>query len=582
MMAWVLLKAKAQTAVAVPRRFEAGNLYESLTEIPGMTVRGAFAALYLSRGKPADGEFQRIFENHKIRFGPLRPLPKGIEGLSEEYIPVMPVPKSARSCKYDDGLPEGGHGVLDMLFEVAEEIDQSEKRGEITCSQCGAPIEPLEKPWLVAKWHQGFGQGFGVDYKPDFRLNTHVGIGAVGTEEMGLAMEGRLFSLQCFPQETGFSGWISVNEGDPENLLEALGFERIGDERWRLPFYLRVGRRSSTYGALEVEALLRQEPPWWKTHGKFEERWKKFQEVFWQRFNDPSKLRMAVGDKGAFQNGYVFSVTFLTDTILIDQFLRPYRLLTAEEVARRLGIQPNQIQLLATFARPQIIRGWNTAHRLPKEQDFAIAAGSVFLFIIQKGAIDENSLITQLREWEERGIGWRRSEGFGQILICDPWHLRSAPEELVPLKWGKQRKPLETRGFEKEIIDFVKAIEDKANLTKNQLEHLRARANQINAFLQRGLQNLQIDPHQALADYLKHQSERRISGWGQTIKWGGRDQSLADALIEVLGVHSLCWEEVLKRIHQFVTLMLLTVSGKKLDEQFKVGKCVGGDDECKD
>lgn len=574
-MAWVFLKAKAQTAVAVPRRFEAGNLYESHTEIPGTTVRGAFAALYLSGGKPVNSDFQRIFENHKIRFSPLRPLPKGVEDLPEQT-PIMPVPKSARSCKYEDGLPEGGHGVLDMLFEVIEEMSPPRKGEEIVCTRCGAPIEPLEKPWLIVDW----GRSFGIDYKPDFRLNTHVGIGAIGTEEMGVAMEGRLFSLQCFPQETEFSGWISVNEGDPEDLLKALGFEKGNDSIWRLPFHLRVGRRSSTYGALEVEALLSDEPPWWKTHGDFDKRWDKFQEDFWKRFGgDPSRLRMAVSDsdKTAFQKGYVFSITFLTDTILVDQFLRPYRLLTAEEVARRLNIKLSQIHLLATFARPQIIRGWNTAHRLPKEQDLATAAGSVFLFVVQRDSIDEDCLKAKLREWEERGIGWRRSEGFGQVLICDPWHLRSTPGELLPLSWKKPERTLDAKGFAKEVVNFVKAIEGKANLTKTQLEYLRARANQINALYQRGLQS---EPHKTLKEFLKHQSERRISGWGQVIKWQSRDQLLSDALIEVLGLESLCWEVVLKRVHQFVTLMLLLINGRKLDEQFKISDRVGGDVQC--
>lgn len=563
-MRWVLLSAKALTAVAVPRRFEAGNLYESQMEIPGTTLRGAFAAAYLNFGKPANEEFLCLFENPKVRFGPLRPLPQSVKDLPN-FIPVMPVPKSAQSCKYDDGLPEGGHGVLDLLFEVSYE--PSESRKELTCHQCGAPIEPLEKPWLVANWEQGFG----VDYKPDFRLNTHVGIGAIGTREMGVAMEGRLFSLQCFPQGTKFSGWIAIADGDAENLLENLGFERRDEKIWQLPFHLRVGRRSSTYGALEVEAKVSDTPPWHQTHGCFEDRWKKFQEGFWQRFGSPENLRLKSDTKQAFANGYVFSVTFVTETILLDKFLRPYRILSAEEIAKRLKIDEDKVQLLASFSRPQIVRGWNSAHRLPKEQDLAISAGSVFLFIVQRDAADEDVLKQKLKAWEENGIGWRRSEGFGQVLICDPWHVRKSIEELVPLCWKKTRKEQVAEKFEEEIVKFVKAIESETPLTKTQLERLKTLAHILDSAF-RHSHEMEFHPCQRLKQYLQHQKERRISGWGEEVLWEGKKMTVAEALMAVLNLDAYNWDESLRRLDQFVQLMLTSIAGKDLDKQFKMSE----------
>lgn len=575
-MAWLLLKAEAKTAIAVPRRFEAGNLYESQMEIPGTMVRGAFAIAFLNKGKIADENFERIFESHKIRFGPLRPLPKGIENFPD-FIPVMPIPKSARSCKYDDGLLERGHGVLDFLFEVAEEIDPNQIRSELTCEKCNAPIEPLEKPWLVANWSKSFG----IDYKPDFRLSTHVGIGAIGTEEMGVAMEGRLFSLQYFPQGTKFSGWISVNDSEPESLIEELGFKKE-EKVWQLPFYLRVGRRSSTYGALKVEAQLSDKPPWQQTHGSFEERWENFQNGFWKRFVGVEKLKLPASDKNTFSGGYVFSVTFVTDTILIDSFLRPYVVLTEEEVAKRLGITESKIKILSSFARPKIVRGWNNAHRLPKEQDLAIASGSVFLFIVQRNAILEDEIKKKLKDWEEKGIGWRRSEGFGQVLICDPWHIRQSSEELVPLSWeAREKEFVEPSKYDEQVVKFIRAIEAKTKkkleLTKTQLQNLRTLARIIDATYQH-LFGEEKNPCKRLKHYLEHQRDRGIKGWSQEILWKGKEVKLADGLIDVLELESCKWETSLRRLDQFVQLMLLLIAGRNLDSDFEVSDLIGGDE----
>lgn len=573
-MAWILLRAKAKTAIAIPRRFEAGNLYESQMEIPGTTVRGAFAAAFLNSGKPADENFCRLFENPSIRFGPLRPLPRGIENLNK-FIPVMPVPKSARSCKYDDGLPEEGHGVLDLLFEVLGKTEASEHREE-SCIKCGAPIEPLEKPWLIVDWKQNFG----IDYKPDFRLNTHVGIGAVGTEEMGVAMEGRLFSLQCLPQGTNFSGWIAVGKDDPEILLKDLGFQKSGGEIWRLPFDLRVGRRSSTYGALEIEAKVSNETPWRQTHGNFEERWRKFQEGFWRRFISLEKLNLLSDDTSHFAKGYVFSVTFLTDTILLDLFLRPYRILIAEEVARRLGICESKVRLLATFTRSQIIRGWNTAHCLPKEQDLAIVAGSVFLFIVQRDAIEECKLMRKLQEWEEKGIGWRRSEGFGQVIICDPWHVHKSEDGFVPLRRMAADEEIQgTVEFDKRVVEFVRAIEEKkgkVDLTKTQLQNLKTLAHIIDIAYRHLPGGLEIHPCERLKQHLEHQKEKG-RGWSQEIQWKDKKIKVADGLKEVLDLDSCNWSVALQRLEHFVQLMLTSIEGTKLDEQFVVSERLRGD-----
>ncbi|GEM_PF-1504980 len=568
-MHWVLLKATAETAIAVPRRFEAGNLYESMPEIAGTTVRGAFANAYLRlQGGQPDSNFEQWFENHAIRFGPLRPLPKEVVNIPENAS-VLPMPRSARSCKYEDGLPEGGHGVFDWLLEVAEKQEPTKQRDKFNCPECGAPIEPLEKPWLIADWKKHFG----VDYKPDLRLMTHVGIGAVGTEEMNLAMEGRLFSLQSFPAGTEFHGWIAIRSGNVYELLKQLNFKQVNEEMWEMVPLLHVGRRSSTYGALKIMAQVVDKPPWQETHGDFERRWEEFQKKFWNRFGSPERLNLRVKDVSVFNGAYVFSVTFVTDTILLDEFLRPYRVLTAGEVARRLGLrlETSKVSNLATFARPQVVRGWNTAHKLPKEQDIAIAAGSVFLFAVQRDAIEESELKLALKCWEEQGIGWRRSEGFGQVLICDPWHLRLKHDESVPLRWERgEMGPTKRRGLDEKVVEFLRQTEDalvKSGLSRTQLEKLKERAHHINATRQLGRDQ---NPCERLKEYLEHQAKRKTKGWVHKVSWQGKEQAFAYALIDVLGLNTCNWEVALSRVDDFVLATLVLLNGRKLEEKFSL------------
>ena len=553
---WVVLKAVAKTGIAVPRRFEAGNLYESHLEIPGSTVRGAFAAVFLEQGNnPAN--IPQWFETPAIRFSPLRPVP--MEGEVPDGLAVLPVPRSARSCKYEAGLPEGGHGVHDLLLKVAQPL--SERHEELDCPECHAPIEPLDSPWLLAN----FVTKYGRDYKPDLRLATHVGIGAIGTEEMNTAMEGRLFSLQFFPVGTEFRGWIAVRGDDEEKarekteaLLKVIGFERNTSGQWQLE-NLRVGRRSSTYGALTVTALVQDKSPWQESHRTFEERWKAYQEQL------PEKLSMEKA-----QDNFFFSVTLVTDTILLDDFLRPYRVLTGREVERRLGLEEGSVRLLASFARPCLVSGWNTAHRLPKERDMAIAAGSVFLFSVPR-IVDEEKLKRALKRWEEEGIGWRRSEGFGQVLICDPWHLT---QSMVCLRWQKSHEEAKVKGLDEKVVSFLQRHEGelkRSGLSSSQLNYLQSYANILDRLYR--LEAVK-NPNERLMEYLRHQAERGIGGWAHKIE----EKTIAEALIEVLGLGEE-WEDVIKRVNDFVLAMRVILEGREKDKEFSIKQLLCGGKE---
>ena len=205
--------------------------------------------------------------------------------------------------------------------------------------------------------------------------------------------EGRLFSLQHFPAGTRFRGWIAVGAGTVEEALEKFGLQDG-------TVTLRVGRRRHSYGALNVcvkETFECQNTQsfWDNSHGALETRWQKFQE--YQEYLSPdSKERIQKKLPNSFGEFYLFSLSCLTDLILLDDFLRPCRTITATQVARWLDFDCSRDKLsvrrLNLRTGTRLIAGWNAAHRLPKENDIAIEKGSVFLNV-----------------WRNFSKGWRKN-----------------------------------------------------------------------------------------------------------------------------------------------------------------------------
>ena len=72
------------------------------------------------------------------------------------------------------------------------------------------------------------------------------------------------------------------------------------------------------------------------------------------------------------------------------------------------------------FLNQIALHGWNAAQGLPKPDTIALARGSVLLFQCDKNLQPE--VFSRLAQIESKGIGERRSEGFGRIAVCYPVH----------------------------------------------------------------------------------------------------------------------------------------------------------------
>ena len=64
--------------------------------------------------------------------------------------------------------------------------------------------------------------------------------------------------------------------------------------------------------------------------------------------------------------------------------------------------------------------GWSDLWRLPKPDDIAISMGSVSLFGLSVPLNDD--IVQALLQMQEEGIGARRREGFGRLLVSSSFH----------------------------------------------------------------------------------------------------------------------------------------------------------------
>ncbi len=139
---------------------------------------------------------------------------------------------------------------------------------------------------------------------------------------------------------------------------------------------------------------------------------------------------------------FLFAISFPTGAILVDELLR-YTLdpsgmaawlpaLPPPDPALRILERPGKafasgkLWCVTAVAHHERLRGWNAAHGLPRQDEWLVRRGSVYVYLYRGDATGCEQLIQRLWELHTNGIGARRNEGYGQVLISDPFHTRYA------------------------------------------------------------------------------------------------------------------------------------------------------------
>jgi CRISPR-associated protein Csx10 len=110
---------------------------------------------------------------------------------------------------------------------------------------------------------------------------------------------------------------------------------------------------------------------------------------------------------------------------------------STEQPSTKKADESKNFTLLYQNAERRRINGWNELWGTPRESEYALETGSVFLFALKAQAGDDQTqqeerkeeLLRQLWKLEEEGIGQRRAEGFGRVCISDPVHLEGTSHE---------------------------------------------------------------------------------------------------------------------------------------------------------
>jgi len=119
-------------------------------------------------------------------------------------------------------------------------------------------------------------------------------------------------------------------------------------------------------------------------------------------------------------NMFYFTIDLYSDAILLDGYRRPTRILRLEDLNKELKKYGCYLNYVRCYTSHGFTSGWSTAWNLPKKVYLVTKKGSVFLFGVDSCTDD---LINALEKIENNGVGEKREEGFGQVRVCDEFHL---------------------------------------------------------------------------------------------------------------------------------------------------------------
>ena len=420
----------------------AGQAGASLSYIPGTTLRGALAWQVLT-GQPAatrEATFQQLFGPDGLRCGPLYPLSRATDPGADV---TLPLPLTARTCKRQGGFrtdpdplqARDHHGALDVLIDALEEVARRQLAADPAGASEAAKLAGLERhercaqPDCTAAMDRfsGYYQ-FGIarggrwfrQVQPLKRLATRTAI----LEELGSARPGALFSREVLAPDQQFAGFVEVPEAlaaEFEKLLPVGGELQVGAGRTAGLGRLEVADRRPDWGALT------------RLVGKPDQRQQAFSACL------PQSLRTRWA---------LTPITLLSDAILLDPWLRyasapePDVLRHYAELAALAGATPPppppDLSLFLGVSRGVRCAAWHVGspepgagamlHRggRPRTQDQGIAAGSTFVLA---APVDQGPQLLQFAAWlEEYGLGERREEGYGQLLVAHPFHTEVTPQ----------------------------------------------------------------------------------------------------------------------------------------------------------
>ena len=373
------------------------------------------ASLYLQQDGETDDTFNRLFLNEaSCRFGPLDPGPKHF-------------PLTAASCKRE-GIK---HTLVDQLwFRIAQHymaglVEESAESTWRQCGQCSADLKGHDGFW---EEHKGSLSEMSNDRQ---HVAAHVGI----DRHTATAAESILYTLEATlpsDEEKDLYGWFSADDAALEQLKKLLESE---------DYRISVGHhRTRGYGDIRIQLDEAIEKVDCQSNIGNWEQWS--QELIAFLSSPPLSIPDINPDH------FYFSLSFPAGAIFVDKFLRysldPAAMLSwlspmsSVDDAFPIENRPihelssgGAIQWIASVTKHERLRGWNAAHGLPRQDEWSVARGSVYIYCFQGTTEARETLIQHLCTLSEDGVGLRRNEGFGTVVVSDNFHYQFHNQQEV-------------------------------------------------------------------------------------------------------------------------------------------------------
>lgn len=361
--------------------------------IPGSVIRGTLAEYMKLQGRVSE-----ITDYVKdMQFGFFSPSDSPLK------LP-LPFPETTLSCKKEGGFKQKGHGVFDSLLARIAYIELQKINADFPvpfnfrCQECEARVDRFP----------GFYVKEGSEYKKisiDKSSQTKVAI----NRKRKTAEKEMLYSITGISPMAKVNGkgavYIGRTDAPAEKidfLLEALNEMGIGAFTTR-----GFGKVQAEKKDINVDKYVERLTDRVKTvNNKLKEVWKQMHSIALNKNELPAEPEECY-----------FTIDLLSPAIIKNNGIPSLKL--------ELDFNRNKITPIFYSTAPVFIGGWSTAWGLPKETTYGAKMGSTYVFKIKE---ESDSMYQALEQIEQRGVGERKDEGYGDAMICHPFH-----KEVVPV-----------------------------------------------------------------------------------------------------------------------------------------------------
>lgn len=383
------------------RQFVAGSVWRGSVARALLVPLGLWKRTHTDLGAELPGPLREIFLGPgAARFGYL--YPALVEDPGADWPQTFPLPLTVRTCKAQPGFSsQGNHGAVDLLLPTLRSRVLGQEARAVGCPvvDCGERLDRFRG--LAWRRNPEDKSSYAAARLPQ-RSFVRVGL----NRRTETAEEGILYTITAVaPQSAGrkvvFVGDLILRQEQFDFLTEQLTKHAPDDgEGYRL----RVGSaRARGFGLARLRLKpAEEEAP------SVAERLRKFQ--------------ASLGAEGGTDGEIFFSLTLRSPALLLNELGQAPPSLENGVLSPYLGEHLSSAVFmpeLSTFEWVEL-DGWNALWQLPKPLSRAVAPGSVLVF---KAPADQKKRIEEgLIALERTGLGERLAEGWGEVMVCDPFH----------------------------------------------------------------------------------------------------------------------------------------------------------------